>query len=42
MLIATSYIEYWFTFEAKIANIDISWHIHSCQVSDVYWTIGIR
>jgi hypothetical protein len=42
MLIATSYIEYRLTFETKIANINISWHIHSCQVSDVYRTVGIR
>jgi hypothetical protein len=42
MLIATSYVEYWFTFEAKVANIDISWYIHTSQVSYVYRTVGIR
>jgi hypothetical protein len=42
MLIATSYVEYWFTFEAKVANIDISRHIHTCQVSNMHRTVGIR
>ena len=27
--------------EAKIAHIDICWHIYTCQVSDMYRTIGI-
>jgi hypothetical protein len=42
MLIATTYVEDWFTFEAKIANINISWHVHASQVSDMNRTIGIR
>jgi hypothetical protein len=42
MLITTAYVEDWFAFEAKVANINISWHIHASQVSDVYRTIGIR
>ena len=28
--------------EAEIANIDIGWHVNTCQVTDVHTTVGIR
>jgi hypothetical protein len=42
MLIATAYVEDWFAFETMVANINISWHVHASQVSDMHRTVGIR
>ena len=42
MLIATAYEKDILAFEAKVTDIDVGWYIHTCQVSDVYRTIGIR
>ena len=42
MFVATAYEEYILALEAKIAHIDVRWHINARQVSDMYRTIGIR
>jgi hypothetical protein len=42
MFVATAYKEYILALEAKIAHIDVRWHINARQVSDMYRTIGIR
>jgi hypothetical protein len=42
VLVATAYEKDILAFEAKVADIDVGWYIHTCQVSDVYRTIGIR
>ena len=28
-------------FESEIAHVDIGWHIYTCQMSDMYTTIGV-
>jgi hypothetical protein len=42
MLVATAYEKDILAFEAEVADIDVGWYIHTCQVSDVHWTVGIR
>jgi hypothetical protein len=42
MLIATADEDNILLLEAEIANIDIGWHVYTCQVTDVHTTVGIR
>ena len=42
MLIATTHKKHIFTLQTLVAHIDVGWHIHTCQVTDMHRTIGIR
>ena len=42
MLVATAYKEDILALETNVADIDVSWYIHTRQVSDMHRTIGIR
>ena len=41
MLVAAADEEHILTLEAKIAHVDVGWHIDTCQVSDVHRTVGV-
>ena len=42
MLVATADENNVLLFKAKIAYVDIGWHINTCQVADMHTTISIR
>ena len=42
MLIASTDKKHRPALEAQIAYIDVGWHIHSCQMTNVYRAVGIR
>ena len=42
MLVATADENNVLLLEAKIANIDIGWHVNTCQVADMHTTVSVR
>ena len=42
MLVATADENNVLLLEAEIANIDIGWHVNTCQVADMNTTVSIR
>ena len=42
MLVATADENNVLLLETEIANIDIGWHVNTCQVTDMNTTVGIR
>ena len=42
MLVAAADEDNFLFLQTEIANVNISWHIHSSKMTDVYTAIGIR